>query len=204
MSQNRISPKAGHVRNPSKHPKGSNGRPLCRQCGAETTPPRRTFCSDACVDAWKITTNPVYVRQRVWDRDHGVCAKCGLDTDRFNRLMRWARNRLFSARSNDPDRHGIRHPDRFVQISKWTLSYCSHRCGVVQVYANPWSWKIGHLWEANHIVPVVEGGGECGLEGYETLCLKCHKQATKELAGRRAAARKESREKSLGIQELPL
>ena len=49
-------------------------------------------------------------------------------------------------------------------------------CDVVDLY-----------WEADHIRPVSEGGGECGLEGFRTLCLLHHKQATRELAQRRAA-----------------
>lgn len=43
-----------------------------------------------------------------------------------------------------------------------------------------------HFWEADHIVPVSEGGGECGLENYRTLCIPCHKAATKELKQRLA------------------
>lgn len=39
-------------------------------------------------------------------------------------------------------------------------------------------------WEADHIVPVIEGGGECGLENYRTLCVRCHKQVTRELRAR--------------------
>src|SRR5579863_4495714 len=35
-----------------------------------------------------------------------------------------------------------------------------------------------HLWDADHIIPVVEGGGECDLTNMRTLCLPCHKQAT--------------------------
>ncbi len=46
----------------------------------------------------------------------------------------------------------------------------------------------GHLWQADHIVPVVEGGGVCGLENYRTLCTACHKIETALLAGRRAKA----------------
>jgi 5-methylcytosine-specific restriction endonuclease McrA len=37
------------------------------------------------------------------------------------------------------------------------------------------------LWDADHIVPVVEGGGECGLANMRTLCLKCHRMVTTEL-----------------------
>ncbi len=29
-------------------------------------------------------------------------------------------------------------------------------------------------WEMDHIVPVAEGGGLCGLDGYRTLCAPCH------------------------------
>lgn len=49
----------------------------------------------------------------------------------------------------------------------------------------------GQLWEADHIVPVVEGGGECGLDNYRTLCIPCHKKETKALAARLAAKRAE-------------
>jgi hypothetical protein len=35
-------------------------------------------------------------------------------------------------------------------------------------------------------VPVEEGGGCCGLEGYQTLCVVCHKRKTAEQARRRA------------------
>jgi 5-methylcytosine-specific restriction protein A len=37
------------------------------------------------------------------------------------------------------------------------------------------------LWDADHIVPVVEGGGECDLQNLRTLCLICHRQQTREL-----------------------
>jgi 5-methylcytosine-specific restriction protein A len=40
------------------------------------------------------------------------------------------------------------------------------------------------LWDADHIVPVVEGGGECDLSNIRTLCLKCHRHATAELRKR--------------------
>jgi 5-methylcytosine-specific restriction protein A len=37
------------------------------------------------------------------------------------------------------------------------------------------------LWDADHIVPVVEGGGECDLSNIRTLCLNCHRKVTAEL-----------------------
>ena len=40
------------------------------------------------------------------------------------------------------------------------------------------------LWDADHILPVAEGGGECDLENLRTLCLRCHRAATRELRER--------------------
>ncbi len=40
------------------------------------------------------------------------------------------------------------------------------------------------LWDADHILPVAEGGGECDLENIRTLCLLCHRRATAELRDR--------------------
>ena len=44
-------------------------------------------------------------------------------------------------------------------------------------------------WDADHVVPVAEGGGECDLDNYRTLCLRCHREATAELMARLAARR---------------
>ena len=45
------------------------------------------------------------------------------------------------------------------------------------------------LWDADHILPVAEGGGECDLDNIRTLCLRCHRQATIELRVRMRIAR---------------
>ncbi len=80
MSRNRTSPDAGWV-DLKALPRGPNGRALCRRCGQEVPKGRRSFCSEACVDAWSMLTNPSFVRAKVFERDHGVCVACGLDTE---------------------------------------------------------------------------------------------------------------------------
>ena len=40
------------------------------------------------------------------------------------------------------------------------------------------------LWDADHILPVAEGGGQCDLDNLRTLCLLCHRQATAQLRQR--------------------
>jgi 5-methylcytosine-specific restriction protein A len=37
------------------------------------------------------------------------------------------------------------------------------------------------LWDADHIRPVAEGGGQCDLDNLRTLCLPCHREVTAHL-----------------------
>lgn len=59
------------------------------------------------------------------------------------------------------------------------------------------------LWEADHIVPVVEGGGEGDLSNLRTLCLRCHRMATLGLRLRRAEARQLARAAELAAISVP-
>ena len=48
------------------------------------------------------------------------------------------------------------------------------------------------LWDADHVVPVAEGGGECDIDNLRTLCLVCHRKQTSKLQRRlRTALRNE-------------
>jgi 5-methylcytosine-specific restriction protein A len=42
-------------------------------------------------------------------------------------------------------------------------------------------------WEADHIIPVADGGGECGLDNYRLLCRPCHLRVTIEWRAQRSA-----------------
>ena len=127
------------------------GRPLCRWCGAETPKGRRTFCSDGCVHEWRLRTDPAYLREKVFARDHGVCAQCGADTVALRRDMR-----------------KLDYSARKLFLRQWKLREGSRKS----------------LWDADQIVPVAEGGGQCDLSNMRTLCLLCHRAATAELRAR--------------------
>ena len=50
-------------------------------------------------------------------------------------------------------------------------------------------WKLAEnsrksLWDADHVIPVAEGGGQCDLSNMRTLCLLCHREATAALRAR--------------------
>eukprot|EP01045_Picozoa_sp_COSAG04_P008851 COSAG04_NODE_499_length_13372_cov_8.292398_6_plen_76_part_00 len=38
----------------------------------------------------------------------------------------------------------------------------------------------GDFWQADHIVPVSGGGGECDLSNYQTLYAGCHESKTQD------------------------
>lgn len=136
----------------SNLPKGPNGRSLCRWCNLEVPAGRRTFCSDWCVEEWKLRSDPGHLRERTFERDKGVCAFCGLDcVAEFNHIRR------------------LRGAARVRKFAEYGLRPGSQRS----------------LWDADHIVPVVEGGGECDLANIRTLCLKCHRKQTAALRARR-------------------
>lgn len=48
-------------------------------------------------------------------------------------------------------------------------------------------------WDADHILAVIEGGGECDLANLRTLCIPCHRKATRELHARIKRRRIEAR-----------
>jgi 5-methylcytosine-specific restriction endonuclease McrA len=129
--------------------KGPNGRALCRWCEMEVPAGRQTFCSDWCVEEWKLRSDPGHLRQRVFARDKGVCALCGIDcVAEFHRLKR------------------LRGASKARALDVWRFR------------------GRKTLWDADHIMPVVEGGGECDLSNMRTLCLRCHRERTAELRRR--------------------
>lgn len=66
--------------------------------------------------------------------------------------------------------------------------------------------RIGDWWDTDHIVPVTEGGGGCGLDGYRTLCVWCHRRETAALRARMATERRARKraQAPLGVQRRPL
>ena len=140
---------------PKDLPKGPNGRPLCRQCGKETEPPRRSFCSTECVNAWKVRSQAGFAREQVFERDRGVCRACGLDTELHKQLMYRVRNE----KGEMAYRNLIIHYYNLTQ----------HQFDLDK-----------HFYEVDHVVSVADGGGSCGLENLQTLCVPCHKRKTRE------------------------
>jgi 5-methylcytosine-specific restriction protein A len=167
MTKRRITRKAGWV-NIKKIARGPNGNPLCRWCNKETSSKRKTFCSDACVHEHKLRSDPSYVRHNVFERDKGICAICHTDTKTLEFATKTVVNRA---------KHCLR-----TKCAKTDIAFETIEALVLLCLGAPLgSRRAEGFWDCDHIVPVCEGGGECALDNYRTLCIICHKQVTAEL-----------------------
>ncbi len=172
---------------PSKLPTGPTGLPCCRYCGTEVKRPRKTFCSDDCIHEWKIRSQPGYAAKYVLERDCGVCRQCGLDCivllQELKRLRASERLRIFGAEST--------HVVEILAGDATALPYLTERLDQLGL-TGARRRLTQRLWDVDHIKPVSEGGGACGLDNLRTLCWRCHVKETTKLAGRRASSRRES------------
>lgn len=198
---------------------GPNGRKLC-YCGCGGEMPvdanKRSTSIAGHYDAWARVHNPATVRRLVEERDKAVCASCGVDADlraqiaeQTRHLVRWLAYRhaddlfwrgeleMFPGFTPSAKRyHTYRLTTGEARAAMCDISYWSDHWTAEEMRSRFGETRAhdGHTWEADHIIPVVEGGGECGLENYRTLCLPCHRKATAALAARRAQQRKNLKE----------
>lgn len=136
-----------------KIPINESGFKACRWCGGDVKPPRRTMCSPECVHELLIRRDNRYIRDCVYKRDNGICSLCNIDTKVI------ASNAL-----------KLEGDERKTFLKEYNIG----------MKRKIWKRKHGGgLWDADHIVPVKEGGGQCGLDNLRTLCIKCHKEVTK-------------------------
>lgn len=149
--------------------RGPSGRRLCRWCGREVPPGRRTFCSALCTHEWRVRSSSGYLREKVYERDRGVCAKCGRDA------------RKLKAKLEDEQTAAMRRCGVFdgKPMADWRKD--PQYLAFLKKPPCPLTVKEAEksLWQADHVLEVAEGGGLCGLEGIRTLCLWCHKDATR-------------------------
>jgi hypothetical protein len=137
----------------------------CTWCGQRVGKYRSTWCSDACVEAFRARCCKVTQARLVSDRDHGICQECGRDTLAAERDAEQAVRDALAARRLSPysaEGREIRH----AIVSQF--GYARSR------------WR-----EVDHIIPVVESGGLCGIDNLRLICGACHLAATSRLAGRR-------------------
>lgn len=150
---------------------------FCSLCGEAVSGRRKTWCSDACVEAWQLATDVGIQRRALMKRDRGVCVVCGDDTVALRAAFRCEMERV-----GNPWGHQALYARLARQYGDWTPPV------VTYVIERRYPFARMTWWDADHIVPLVEGGAP-GIENLRTLCNPCHKVETASLARRRAIAR---------------
>lgn len=82
---------------------------FCTWCQQPVQKPRRTWCSDECVEEYQIRANPQVVRQKLVARDKEVCGVCGLD-------CRWLANLMERLK-----RLGPVHCEESARLLRWSV-----------------------------------------------------------------------------------
>jgi len=100
------------------------------------------------------------MRDDVFRRDHGVCAECGIDCVDLKHRMNMLKRANFE---------GWKEAKRLLVKYGFDMA--------------------GNYWEADHIVPLAEGGAN-ELKNIQLLCRGCHKAKTAEQAARRGKQRR--------------
>lgn len=194
MSTRRVRKKGGYFHDNTKGSKDQLGNKLCRYCKRPIKEKgRRTFCGDACVHKWKITSDQGYARECVLKRDSGVCKQCSLDCASIDREVKASfayltrfygsslpfmeSHREYIKRQVEDDSNRMAK-EMVARIEAIALAHPGLAKRIL---------KNRSTWEMDHVVEVCKGGGECGLDNLQTLCGACHDAKTKAL---RAAKKK--------------
>ncbi|XP_071943275.1 DNA annealing helicase and endonuclease ZRANB3-like [Antedon mediterranea] len=132
----------------------------------------RRYCSEKCKDEHKMQgKSSSYIRQQLFQLEHGICQICGLDT---HQLFVQIRNLPKSKRKE------------FLEVSKYSSLSVAELNKIIK------SPSEGQFWHADHIIAVADGGGLCSLDNFRTLCVMCHLSVTANQIRDRSTARKTS------------
>lgn len=131
----------------------------CTWCGGFLPPRRTSWCSEKCLHEFRLRTDSRLQSQLVWERDGYTCQLCQMfipfSESEFHREWKLVIRDLLHRRAKPSE---IDEARRFVMAKHGFAA-------------------VG-FGEIDHIVPVCEGGGLCGIDNLRLLCSKCHRHVT--------------------------
>ena len=171
-------------------------RGRCRECGQQVGGGRVSWCGDACVRLHRLRCDPNYQRLEVFNRDRGVCVVCGLDCvalrAKLQPLLAWelaAVSMLGIVRAMSgklPEWWQLAHPQFDAHAIEEACALV-HEQGLLKQVGN----RRSSYWEMDHVVPLWSGGTN-EIRNLRTLCIPCHREATRIGAQQRASQRRQA------------
>jgi 5-methylcytosine-specific restriction endonuclease McrA len=174
-----------------------DGRRGCRWCKGPVKPPARAWCSPQCIHAWTFRTRNSVFRQTIFDRDKGVCYRCGLDTTRYDTEAILAQLTVCEVwhLKDERQRKNLR-PRPVLGRNGLPLS----REHWLKMLGEAYEWKRRHKippgtspWDVDHIVPVSAGGSWFSSDNVSLICKPCHQKKTLQENKERVLKRRGSR-----------
>ena len=185
-----------HRRPPLPH--WHKGKGFCRWCGDAVlgkggVPSARRWHPD-CVRAYKLAAWSAEQRRVCFERDHGVCGVCGKDCEALERMARGQRHldRWLGKRAVE-DRFGDWFRQRTCGTERSARAWLDEQLEALRLERG-WPKSSESWWQADHIRPLVDGGGldlaYFAAENLRTTCTACHKAKSAREAAERAARRR--------------
>lgn len=140
--------------------------PWCEK-GLPGDAPDGSFCDWACASEHKLRrpNNSQASRSQLFALEHGVCVACDLDAHALYRRVR-----------------ALTPPERY-QVLLATPGFAPRG----KRDRRTETCLECDYWQADHMIPVAEGGGCCSLDNFRTLCTPCHQKETNALRQRLVA-----------------
>ncbi len=151
------------------------GERICIMCGKALTGRQERWCGDnECSRlVWIRSGDQGAMRRYLEGKEKGICQECGMDCGLLKCVVDWVvRNESEKETSGScfdgMTLKGLRDINVPIKITS------------ASTYVT---------WEADHIIPLAEGGTH-HEDNIQTLCIRCHKKDTAELHRRLAEKRK--------------
>jgi 5-methylcytosine-specific restriction endonuclease McrA len=143
------------------------------------------FCSTKCERDMKAKVSGGAARRQLMRRDRGICSMCKLDCAKLIRKLQ----SIEKGPETDSEGNLLWKLQREDLLSRAEYRNFTSRLSKAMKEALIDKALSGKAWQADHIVPVFEGGGQCTVTNLRTLCTACHKDVTAAQASKRQKER---------------
>jgi len=174
----------------------ANGTPLCLLCQSpivnalsnrlasrDDVAWHTRFCRRECREEYSLKRAETgYIRQELLVTEKGVCQLCGFGAHEFYTKV--------TLEKDLEKRSELIRASIFNDLKSHTKN---------RMVNKP---TAGDFWQADHRLAVVEGGGQCDIGNFRTLCTVCHGKETKSLMERVRKRKKQEAAVAAGCPDL--